>query len=165
MMGDLPFSLDLTRPPGWRRVPPDAVGEPAAAYVAVREANIDEPVTPNVVIGVTAMPTAAIDVIALAEAHLARLRATYPVTVLSREAGGRAGPQAAQLLQIDYTLDEVAVTLKQVQILIVGRDTTDPALAGVIELIMTCPEELFEQAGPEFQELVASIQITDTATT
>ena len=95
---------------------------------------------------------------ALADAYLGRLQTQYPVRVLKRDASNAgAHPQAAQLLQIDYPTGESTVALNQIHLILAFADTTDVDAAAVLQLIMTCPTGVFDQAGPEFSQFVAMI--------
>jgi hypothetical protein len=80
------------------------------------------------------------------------------VTVLKSDAMTN-GParQVAQLLQIEYPHGGSTATLRQIRILDAFRSLEDQSAAAVIQLVMTCPAELFEQAGPEFGRFMASL--------
>ena len=158
MSRELPFPIAFELPGGWTLVSPDDSGQADAAYVAVRSTNTADPVATNLVISGLGLHDAAVDVAALAAAQLASLQATYPVTVLKRDVM-TDGPtrQAAQLLQIDYPVGETTITLRQIRIVTAFRGADDSAAVAVVQLVMTCPADVFDQAGPEFGQFVASI--------
>jgi hypothetical protein len=158
MTGELPFSITFALPDGWTLVPPESCGQPDAAYVAVREKRDAHPITTNIVISGFGVHNAHVDVAALADQYRSTLGSRYPVTLLNRNVtAGAAAPEAAQLLQIDYPAGESSVAVNQVQIINAFPDTQDPGAVAVLQLLMTCPADIFDQAGPEFRRFVASI--------
>jgi hypothetical protein len=158
MNRELPFPITFELPDGWTLVPPDDSGQADAAYVAVRDANAADPVATNIVISGLGMHDTAVDVAALAAAQLANLQAKYAVTVLKRDVM-TAGParHAAHLLQIEYPVGQSATTLRQNRIFTVFPGADDPAEIAVVQLVMTCPAEVFDQAGRELGQFMDSI--------
>jgi hypothetical protein len=158
MSRELPFPIAFELADGWTLAPPDDSGQADAAYVAVGDANTADPVATNVVISGLGVHDVAVDAAALAAAQLANLQAQYPVTVLKRDVMAD-GPtrQAAQLLQIECPVGETTITLRQIRIVTAFHGTDDPAAVAVLALVMTCPADVFDQAGPEFGQFVASI--------
>lgn len=158
MTAALPFPIALQLPPGWEPVDPAAAGEPDAGYVAVRTAQAPGPVPTSLVIsGLTAL-AAATNVRTLSEAHVQRLRTHLTVTVLSRESD-TAGTQAAQLLRIDGG----PVPLNQIQIVMAYPDTENAAVVGILQVMFSCPADVFAVAGPEFRGIIAGLQVGPSA--
>jgi len=149
----LPFPIDLDLPAGWTPVAPAAAGEPQAGYVAVRAADTDRPVPTSLVLSGLTVPANQVDLRALAGSHVERLRSHLEVTVLSREADAD-GRQAAQLLRIAGG----PVPLNQIQIVMAFPDAADPAVIGLLQIMLSCPEDVLGTAGPEFRGIVASIR-------
>ena len=149
----LPFPIELDLPAGWTPVAPAAAGEPQAGYVAVRADGTDRPVSTSLVISGLTVPADQVNVPMLAGTHIERLRTQLTVTVLSREADAD-GSQAAQLLRIDGG----PVPLNQIQIVMACPDTADPAVTGLLQIMLSCPEDLLGAIGPEFRDIVASIR-------
>ncbi len=149
----LPFPIELDLPAGWTPVAPAAAGEPQAGYVAVRAAGTDRPVSTSLVISGLTVPADQVDLRAVASTHVDRLRARLEVTVLSGEADPD-GRQAAQLLRITGG----PLPVNQIQIVLAFPDTTDPAVVGLLQIMLSCPEEMLGTAGPEFRGIVASIR-------
>jgi hypothetical protein len=158
MSHELPFRISFHLPDGWILVPPESCGQPDAAYVAVRTRNQSEPVATNFVISGFANYGQPVDVAALAASYLTGLQSRYAVTLLKHDvmASGSAS-QAAQLLQIEYPAGESTMTLKQIQIINAFPSTEDPSDVAVLQLLLTCPADVFNEAGPEFSEFVASV--------
>lgn len=155
MSRDLPFPIAFVLPQGWTSVPPDSCGQPDAAFVALRD-DAPGPVKTNFVVSGLGAHDVRVDVAAMAAQHLTTLRAQYPVIVLRREASEGPSAHAAQLLQIEYPAGGSTVPLKQIQILNVFPGI-DPDTVAILEFVLTCPDEIFESAGREFTQFVASI--------
>ncbi|BBY09072.1 hypothetical protein [Mycobacterium noviomagense] len=158
MSRELPFRISFDLPDGWTLVPPDSCGQPDAAYVAVRTQNLSEPVATNLVISGFANYGQPVDVAALAASYLGSLQSRYAVSVLKHDVvASESASQAAQLLQIEYPAGEAAMTLKQIQIINAFPSTEDPSDVAVLQLLLTCPADVFDQAGPEFSEFVSTV--------
>lgn len=159
MAAELPFPIRFEVPAGWTLVAPESSGHPEAAYVAVRTANASEPIATSFVVNGFANHGPSIDVGALADSYLADLRSRYSVVVLQRDVmTAGAATEAAQLLQVEYPLGDKTLTLNQIQIINAVPGSQDAAATAVLQLLMTCPTEIFEQAGPEFTRFVATIE-------
>jgi hypothetical protein len=155
---ELPFSISFELPEGWKLVPPESCGQPDDTCVAVRERNASGPIATNFVIRVSGNYGGPVDVAALAAGHLAKLQSQYPVTVLKHDVMPEESPtETAQLLQIEYPVGESTVTLKQIQIINAFSSVDDADAVALLQLVMTCPADIFDQAGPEFGQFVASI--------
>ena len=149
----LPFPIEIDLPAGWTPIDPASAGEPEAGYVAVRVDRTDRPVPTSLVISGLTVPADQVNVPMLAGTHIERLRTQLTVTVLSREADAD-GSQAAQLLRIDGG----PVPLNQIQIVMACPDTADPAVTGLLQIMLSCPADLLGAVGPEFRDIVASIR-------
>jgi hypothetical protein len=156
----LPFPISFTLPPQWSLVAADSCGQPDAACVAIRNAQATDPIATNIVVSGYALDGDTNEVIALTASDLMNLQSQFAVTVLKDELlGDAAAPEIAQLLQIDYPTGESTITVKQIRITNVFPSTENPNHKAVLRLVMTCPTEVFEMAGPEFGQFVASIAL------
>lgn len=161
MSRELPFPIAFELPDGWTLVSPESCGQPDAAYVAVRQRNASDPVATNFVVSGFASRGDTIDVAAMANEYLTRLRSQYPVTLLKQDViTDEPSPETAQLVQIEYPAGQSTITLKQIHILNAFQDTRDPDTRAVLQLLLTCPADVFDQAGPEFSHFVATISPT-----
>jgi hypothetical protein len=83
--------------------------------------------------------------------------AAFPVSVLASDAvSGGELKEYNQLLHITYPAAESTIQLSQVRILIEVTSATAGA-SRVLQVIMTCPTEIFSEAGKEFQRFVSTI--------
>lgn len=160
MPAELPFPIDFSVPHGWSLVTPESCGHSDAAYVAVRSANAHDRVVTNFAISGFAVPADKVNLDAQAAARLEDLRRRYTTRLLDRTVSNAPlTTQSAHLVEIDYPVADTAVTLKQVQITtVLASAEQQSGLAAVLNLVMTCPAELFNQAGPEFGTFIASIK-------
>jgi hypothetical protein len=159
MAVELPFPISFEVPAGWTLVAPESSGHPEAAYVAVRNANALEPIATSFVLNGFTSRDHSINVGALAGSYLADLRSRYPVLVLKRDVmTAGAATESAQLLQVEYPLGDKTLTLNQIQIINAVPGSQDLAATAVLQLLMTCPAALFEEAGPEFTRFVGTIK-------
>lgn len=157
MTADLPFPIDLDLTSGWIQIPPIAAGEPDAAFVAIRTADAAGPVPTSLVISGLTIPTNQVHLGALAEAHTERLRANLQVSVLNRKDSAN-GDQVSQLLRIDGGPTPV----NQIQVLMAFPDKVDSSTSGIMQVMLSCPVDVFSEAGPEFRRIVASIRLADS---
>lgn len=154
----LPFPISFTLPPEWTVVPADSCGQPDAACIAVRNASSSGPITTNIVVSGYALEGEVGDVITLTATSLADLQSQFPVAILKNEViGDAAAPEIAQLLQIEYPANGITIPVNQIRITNVFPSVQDPNLKAVLQIVMTCPTDVFETAGREFGEFVASI--------
>lgn len=120
--------------------------------------NVSDPVATNIVISGFANYGQPVDVAALAASYLTSLQSRYAVSVLKHDVmASRSASQAAQLLQIEYPAGESTMTLKQIQIINAFPSTEDPSGVAVLQLLLTCPSDVFDQAGPEFNGFLATV--------
>jgi hypothetical protein len=75
---------------------------------------------------------------------------------------GGAATEVAQLLQIEFPVGGSTVTVNQIQLLNVFPGVQDPGATAVLQLLLTCPAAVFDQAGREFTQIVATISALQT---
>jgi hypothetical protein len=158
MTRDLPFPASFEVPAGWRLTDPDAAGERDAAYVCLREENLADRFVTNFTVSGVGVESP-VDVEVLADENLAAMQRKYPVFVERRDVLARgAASEVAQLLVVDYPVGEERMTLKQIQIVSAYRDDTHPGASAVIQMVLTCPDDVFESAGSEFARFLATFR-------
>ncbi|MBV9514354.1 MAG: hypothetical protein JO280_10000 [Mycobacteriaceae bacterium] len=158
MTATLPFPITFDLPPGWSLVDPDEMGETDAAYVAVRERNRDDGFPTNLLISGLGVH-GAVDITALASRHAEDLGQKYPTTVVRRDDLSQGTTrEVAQLLEVQYPHENSTVALKQTQIITAYSDQHDPPSFAVLQVVMTCPETVFDDAAPEFATFLTTIK-------
>ncbi|GAA1941607.1 hypothetical protein [Amycolatopsis minnesotensis] len=157
MATQLPVKIDLTLPEGWQPAPPDEVGAPEAAFVALR-LPADDGFTTNITVsGAIRDDGATLE--AIADESVGRLSGSVgEVDVLTRAAAGtEEAPSYTQTLRVAAELDGAHRELIQCQVYLEMRDDDLPAERAVIELVLTSTVGGFEDFVGEFQEFVRSV--------
>ncbi|MBU9767027.1 hypothetical protein FR943_24720 [Mycobacterium sp. TNTM28] len=158
MTRELPFSITFELPHGWELVSPESCDQPDAAYVAVRMANASDAVATNIVISGFGQLERTVDVEAMAIEYIEKLRSLHSVEVMNHHVM-TDGPaqEVGQVLRIGYLLDGLPTRLNQIQIISAYPGLGNKNSVAVIQLLMTCPTELFDQAKHEFRQFVGTI--------
>lgn len=158
MATQLPVRIEFSLPEGWTAAPPDEVGAPGVAFVALH---------PRSIAGFTANITIAgqvrdpeLTMTALADESVRRLEAnTGPVHVRMREeVGTDIAPGITQTLDILATVDGQALSLVQTQVLVSMRDVHDPDRRVVLELVLTCTPEQLDDVLGDFRRFVRGVR-------
>lgn len=157
MSNEAPAGLSFAAPQGWLAVPPESCGLDGAVFAAVRQQNTGDPVVTNLVVGLSPV-SGRQDLAAGARAYLAELSADYPVSVLASDSLTRGSmSEYNQLLQIAYPVGESTIQLKQVRILLEVADVGSPTGASLMQVLMTCPADVFPHAAQELGQFLATI--------
>lgn len=159
MAGTLPTPIEFRLPDDWRPAPPDEVGAPGAAFVALIP-NPDDGFTANVTIDGEHRPDAT-PLSGLADRSVETLRASLgggaeAVTVLDRtEVGSASAPALTQTLRLR---DQDERQLVQAQVYLSLLDTEDPARRAVIRLVLTATAAQARAVLPDFQWFVSTVR-------
>lgn len=165
MPGTLPVPLTCELPQGWQSAPPDEVGAPQAALVALHLASQGEGFTPNITVtGRTRTDTASLTTIA--EESVQRLRENVgTVRVVKRAEVGTSeapglvdAPGIVQNLYIDATVNEQAMELAQSQFLLVLEDERQPSQRAEIEIALTAGANQLQEVLEDFQDFLRTVR-------
>jgi hypothetical protein len=161
MATQLPVRIEFRLPDGWQAAPPDEVGAPGVAFVALHPASraAEGGFTANITIaGQVRDP--ALTMLALADESVRRLEQNAgTVHVRSRtELGSPEAPGLTQALDILATVRGEALPLVQTQVLVSMTDVDDPAKRVVLELVLTCTAEQLDTVIGDFQEFVRTVR-------
>ena len=158
MASTLPTPIEFRLPDEWQPAPPDDVGAPTAAFVALVPHPVDG-FTANVTIdGELRRDT--VPLASLAEASIEKLRAAADsVTVLDRaEVGSAAAPALTQTLRVTAPVHGAERDLVQAQVYLSMPDSEDPARHAVIRLVLTAGAGQYEAIRPDFQWFVSTVR-------
>jgi hypothetical protein len=158
MVTQLPVRIEFALPEGWNAAPPDEVGAPGVAFVALPPDSADD-FTPNITIaGQFREPDLAMD--AIAEESVGRLEQAYGnVQVRQRtEVGSADAPGITQVLDILATVDNRPLPLVQCQVYSSMSDVDDPAKRVVLELVLTCKPSQLADVFEDFQQFVRTVR-------
>ncbi|MFJ9471509.1 hypothetical protein [Streptomyces caniferus] len=156
MATTLPVKIEFSLPEGWQAAPPDEVGAPGVAFIALHLASQDK-FTANITIAGKIRDES--DLVTLAHESVERLREGATVTVAKQAQGGTPElPALTQTLRISTTLRGFPVELVQSQVYLLMQDPHDPASHAVIELALTAKQSQLDQVADDFEDFVKSVR-------
>ncbi|MFE2553996.1 hypothetical protein ACFXGI_36575 [Streptomyces sp. NPDC059355] len=156
----LPVPIEFSLPDGWRSAPPDEVGAPGVAFIALH-GHPDDGFTANITVDGDFRPDGA-TLADMAEESVERLRraAAESVTVTSRrELGSEASPGLAQRLTLSAVGGGVRRDLVQSHVYLAVLDQEDPHRRAVIRLILTSTAAQEDGVLNDFQEFLRTVSL------
>ncbi len=160
MATTLPVPIEFSLPDGWLSAPPDEVGAPQAAFVALH---------PGGSAGFTANVTISGEVRAddatlarIAEESAARLRRDVGAV----EVGRRNELESAytQVLRLTAPVGGRPVDLVQLQVFLAMADVRDERRRAVLQIVLSATPEQFEDLVGDFQAFLKTIRPDEGAT-
>ncbi|MGW4567283.1 hypothetical protein ACWEN3_34480 [Streptomyces sp. NPDC004561] len=157
MASTLPVPIEFRLPDGWRPAPPDEVGAPEAAFVALHP-EPDAGFTANITID-GEFPPNTVGLPELAEESVQRLHevAESVVVVNRHEVGSEAAPALTQRLTFSAVVGGVRRDLVQSQVYLAMLDADDPRKRAVIRTYLTATAAQHDTILPDFQEFVRTV--------
>jgi hypothetical protein len=154
MVTELPVNIEFSLPDGWQAAPPDEVGAPEVAFVAVHPDG--DGFTANLTIA-GEIRDPALPISTIADDSVQRLESvTESVRVRDRvDLGPEDSPGMTQVLDIEMGQGKQLV---QCQVYLSLADIHDPRRRAVLELALTCTREQLEDVLPDFQRFVGTIR-------
>ncbi|NLU66526.1 hypothetical protein [Streptomyces sp. HNM0574] len=165
MPGTLPVPIGCELPQGWQSAPPDEVGAPNAAFVALHMASRGQGFMPNIT--VTGRPLeASASLRSLADASVARLRENVgPVEIVKRTEVGTSEvpglvdpPGIVQNVRIQATVNDQPMELAQSQFLLVLEDKHQQNERGEIEIALTAEFSRLHEVLEDFQDFLRTVR-------
>ncbi|MFR9674172.1 hypothetical protein [Streptomyces sp. TR02-1] len=165
MAGTLPVPLTCELPPGWKAAPPDEVGAPHAALVALHLASRGQGFMPNITL-TGRVRTDGASLGRIGDESIERLRESVgPVRVVKRtevgtsEAPGLVDrPGLVQNVRIDATVNEQRMELAQSQFLLVLEDEHQPGKRAEVEIALTARSEQLHDLLEDFQSFLRTVR-------
>jgi hypothetical protein len=164
MATTLPVPIEFELPDGWRAAPPDEVGAPGAAFVALHP-QPDAGFTANITIDGEYRPDSAV-LPEMADGSVERLRETGASVLLTdrREIGSAGAPGLLQKLAVSTTAGGTHRDLVQTQVYLSLLDVADPHHRVVIRLVLTSTAAQHPVVLGDFEDFVRTVRPrTDTA--
>ncbi len=160
MATTLPIPIEFELPEGWVAAPPDEVGAPDAAFVALHPAPAGSGFTPNITIGGDYRPDPA-SLEQIADESVRNLAAYTGEVNLGRRTGfGDAGaPGLSQVVRMRQEVDGTERALAQCQVYLSMSDVDDAARRVVLRLALTATEEQLDDVLGDFQRFVSSVRV------
>ncbi|MCE6993986.1 hypothetical protein LZG04_04040 [Saccharothrix sp. S26] len=154
MATTLPVPIEFSLPDGWLSAPPDEVGAPQAAFVALRPAP-GAGFTPNITItGEVRADDATLA--QLAEQAAARLERGVGRVEVGRRNELESG--YTQVLRLTAPIDGRPVELVQLQVFLALADVRDERRRAVLEIVLSATPEQFEDLVGDFQAFLKTIR-------
>ncbi|MFJ9173377.1 hypothetical protein [Streptomyces sp. NPDC102360] len=166
----LPVPLTCEVPPGWQSAPPEEVGAPHAAFVALHLASRGSGFIPNITLSGRPRETA-VDLHELADESLQRLRDTVGRVELVKRtdvgpgfAQGLAGAAGVvQNLRVYAHQNGRPVQLCQSQVLLLVEDINRPGRYAEFEIALTARADQLDEVLDDFQDFLHTVRPADPA--
>lgn len=158
MATTLPVRIEFQLPEGWKAAPPDEVGAPGAAFVALHPASSDNFMA-NIAISGELRPDAA-SLAEIADESVARMRNTVSTVRVAdrREVGTAEAPGLTQVLNLSAEIEGVQRDLVQSQVFLAMLDVDDPQKRAVVELVLTATPKQLPSVVTDFQSFVRTVR-------
>jgi hypothetical protein len=159
MVTELPVRIEFSLPDGWHAAPPDEVGAPGVAFVALHPASTGGSAngfTTNLTIA-GEIRDPAVPMATIADESVHRLETVADsVRVRDRtDLGPSDAPGMTQVLEIEMGQGK---RLVQCQVYLPMDDVHDRSRRAVLELVLTCTPEQLDDVLPDFQRFVGTVQ-------
>lgn len=160
MGASLPVPIEFSLPPGWRSVPPDAVGTPNAAFVALHSASSQQGFTANITItGETHEDDVTLTEIGDAAVERLRAQGARDVTLGRRnETGTAEDPGLTQAVKLNVDVRGRPQDLIQFQVFLAMRDRRDPRRRAVLHVVLSALPEQFPTVIGDFEQFLSTIR-------
>jgi len=163
MATTLPVKISFSLPDGWRSAPPDEVGAPGVAFVALHPASLAG-FTANITIA-GRMRNDGATMWEIAGESVQRLGEVGTVQVTKKEEVGTPdipgltdSPGIVQNLCLSTTLRGEPLELVQSQVYLGLEDIHSPSQRAVVELVLTAKPEQLAEVLEDFKEFVRSVR-------
>ncbi|MQY39237.1 hypothetical protein SRB17_72590 [Streptomyces sp. RB17] len=163
MTTTLPVKISFSLPDGWQAAPPDEVGAPGAAFVALHPASIDG-FTANISIA-GGMRNDSATMWQIADESVQRLGQAGTVEVLKKTEVGTPdipgltdAPGVVQNLLLHTTLRGEPLELFQSQVYLGMEDVKNPANRAVIELVLTAKPTQIDAVLEDFKTFLRTVR-------
>ena len=153
----IPVPIEFSLPDGWRSAPPDQVGAPDAAFVALRPP-ASSGFTPNITISGEIRNDTPLSVVA--DEAMAKLRREVGNVQPGKrtEAGSAKSPALTQAVRMRLILNGRPKDVVQLQVFIGMQDVHDPRREAVLHIVLSATPDRFEVVIGEFQQFISTIR-------
>lgn len=153
MATTIPVPIQFSLPDGWISAPPDEVGSPHVAFVALRPP-ADNGFTPNITI--SGEIRGDVPLTTVADEALATLRREVGQVKEGRRSDLGDGLTQAVRLRID--LNGRPQDIAQLQVFLAMQDVRDPRRQAVLRIVLSATPDRFEQVVADFQQFISTIR-------
>ncbi|WP_019816680.1 hypothetical protein [Saccharomonospora saliphila] len=161
MATQLPVPIEFRLPEGWRSAPPDEVGAPGVAFVALHPASSDG-FTANITIsGRVRADDEDLETTGDESVRRIEQQATGEVTVRDRARIGSAeSPGLTQMLDFETAVDDRALALNQCQVYLSMQDISDPGTRALVEVVLTCTRAQLDTVIGDFRQFLTTLTVS-----
>ncbi|MFJ9178755.1 hypothetical protein [Streptomyces sp. NPDC102360] len=164
MATTLPVPIEFDLPDGWHAAPPDDVGAPDAAFVALYP-HPDSGFTANITIDGEYRPDeSTLSGIAHESVEHLSQAATTVVVTGERELGSGEAPGFTQTLAVSANVGGVPRDLVQSQVYLAMLDVDDPRKRAVVRLVLTATASQHPDVLAHFRDFVRTVRPDSAAT-
>lgn len=158
MAAELPIPLEFRLPEGWYSAPPDELGSPDAAFVAVHPATRGDFTAYITLSGEVREDQATLREVA--DEGLDTLQQFSEFAELSKEVdtGNEKAPGLTRLIEMRAVLEGKTLDLMQCQIFLRLQDVEDANKHAVLKMMLTATPEQLRQLAVDFEEFVGSVE-------
>ncbi|HLV58062.1 MAG TPA: hypothetical protein VKY81_04215 [Natronosporangium sp.] len=150
--------INFRLPDGWQAAPPDEVGAPGAAFVALHPASRDG-FTANITIsGEVRNDVATLEEIADESVERLRRASSQLVVTDRREVGTPDAPGFSQVVRLVADVDGTPRQLVQTQVYLSLLDVDDPRRRVVLELVLTSTVGQLATVIGDFQRFLRTVR-------
>lgn len=158
MVTTLPVRINFRLPDGWQAAPPDEVGEPDMAFVALHRGS-----GANITIDGALRPVTT-PLAETADEAVAALQRVCAVQVVQRRELGTPGrPGLTQVLKLVTDPDGTGTRLVQTQVFLSFPDGYGDRSRAVVRFAVTTSPDRFEQPIQGFREFLRTVRLVDPA--
>jgi hypothetical protein len=159
MASTLPVPIEFSLPDGWISAPPDEVGAPQAAFVALHPAS-SEGFTANITISGEIRP-ADVPLSQIADEVVARLQNGLGRVEVGRRNEVDSG--FTQLVRMAVPMQSGPREVIQFQVFLGLEDKSNPGRRAVLEVVLSATPEQFEKVVEDFQQFLKTIRLDEKA--
>lgn len=157
MATTIPVPIEFSLPDGWRAAPPDEVGSPNVAFVALKPPAVNG-FTSNITISGEVRPDVPLGQIA--DEALARLRTeALQMKVGNRDELGTAdNPGLTQAVRMLIAANGTQLDVAQLQVFLGMQDVHNPERQAVLHIVLTADSDEFERVISDFQQFIKTVR-------
>jgi hypothetical protein len=159
MATTLPVPIEFSLPDGWISAPPDEVGAPQAAFVALHPASSDG-FTANITISGEIRPDD-VPLSKVADEVVARLENGLGRVEVGRRNEVDSG--FTQLVRMTVPMQGGPREVVQFQVFLAMDDKSHPNRRAVLEIVLSATPAQFEQVVDDFQQFLKTIRLDEKA--
>ncbi|MEU3449678.1 hypothetical protein AB0H29_21050 [Streptomyces thermolilacinus] len=154
----LPVPIEFRLPEGWQPAPPDEVGAPGVAFIALHP-QPDAGFTANITID-GEFRTDSATLTEIADESVQRLLEVDEslVVVSRRDAGSHSAPALTQTLSLSAVVSGAHRHLVQTHVYLSMLDVKNPGKRAVVRLVLTATAAQHDGVLADFQEFVRSVR-------